>query len=562
MYKPLPIGVDNFEKIIQENYYYIDKTLFIKELLNQKGEVNLFTRPRRFGKTLNLSMLRYFFEDTGNEETNVERRKLFEGLKIMNAGEKYTKRQTSVPVIFLTLKSAKQPNFEMAYASLVDEIIKEYKRHAYMLEGNALNCLECEKYQKIISGKAAAIDYTKSLEFLSYCLKQYHKKNSIILIDEYDVPLENSYFEGFYAKMITFIRSFFESALKSNEHLDFAVITGCLRISKESIFTGLNHLDIISVLNQSYAEHFGFIEPEVDCMLNDFGLSSHKEKVKQWYNGYLFGKTEVYNPWSLIKYTKDMYHENTSFPKPYWSNTSSNNIVKDLVVRADLETKQEIEDLIDGGTIEKEIHEEITYEDIYDTKDNLWNFLFFTGYLKKCGERQNGKAIYLQMKIPNLEVKYVYRNTILDWFNKNIQNQDMTKLITALETGDCDSAGEFITEQLMNTISFYDYKEEYYHGFLAGLLKVSQKYLVKSNRESGLGRFDLTLKTLTVRGQAIILELNVADSFQEMERCCCEALQQIETRKYEQDLVKEGYSHITKYEISFYKKECLVKGGE
>ncbi len=359
--------------------------------------------------------------------------------------------------------------------------------------------------------------------------------------------------------MVSFIRSLFESALKTNGSLKLAVVTGCLRISRESIFTGLNNLDVVSVLNEDYAEYFGFTQNEIDSLLETYAIIDKRDEVKAWYDGYLFGHTEVYNPWSIINYVKDITHKNTEFPKPYWSNTSSNSIVRELIDTADNITKQELEKLIEGGTIEKPVHEDITYADIYKSQDNLWNFLFFTGYLKAVNKSFSEQQIYLSMTIPNEEILYIYKNHIQEWSSQCIKKQDLSGLIKAFEEGNCETASDIITEQLMDTISFYDYKEAYYHGFVAGLLKHNEKYLIKSNRESGIGRYDLILQTKRIRkGRAIILEFKVTDNINKLEQSCKKALEQIETLHYDSDIKKEGYTDIIKYGICFYKKECLV----
>lgn len=560
MKKALPIGYDNFREIIEQDLYYIDKTLLIKEISDGTGKVNLFTRPRRFGKTLTLSMLRFFFEKEYAPDGSLsDNSRLFQGLKIMEAGEKYTGQMGQYPVINLSLKSAKQPNFEMAYQSLVDELAKEYQRHAYILNWEGLLNVEREQYLKIMEKRASDIEYAKALEFLSRCLAKTFGQKAIILIDEYDVPLENAYFAGFYNEMINFIRSLFESALKTNEFLQFAVITGCLRISRESIFTGLNNLEISSILNENYAEHFGFIPAEVEAMLGYYELTEKKEEIKDWYDGYLFGNTEVYNPWSVINYVKAASSHKAAIPKPYWANTSSNSIIRELIERADDTVKQEIENLLEGGTIEKPIHEDITYEDIYKTQDNLWNFLFFTGYLKKVSERLVYDTIQLTLTIPNREVEYIYRHTILEWFQNRIDSMDLSSFYRAIQTGDCEYFAEAVTNQLVDTISFYDYAENYYHGFLCGLLKACPGFRILSNRESGNGRPDIIMKTPSVRGMAIIMELKVVKDFEKMEEGCEQAIKQMEEKNYQAALYKEGYRKFLKYGICFYRKECLVK---
>lgn len=560
--KPIAIGIEYYKEIIDKSYYYIDKTDFIREILDKGGKVNLFTRPRRFGKTLSLSMLKTFFEQDMDVQGNItDNRHYFDGMKISGAGEDYTKHMGKYPVISLSLKSAKQPDFEMAYRMLVDQISSEFKRHRYILSTDVLLEDEQKQYEEIMLRKAGKAEYATALKFLSDCLKKYHKRNAIILIDEYDVPLESSYFTGFYEEMITFIRSLFESALKTNDSLEFAVITGCLRISRESIFTGLNNLKINSILNQNYAECFGFTQGEVEQMLTDYQLAGKTDEVKEWYNGYLFGETQVYNPWSVINYVDTAISNTVAFPKPYWSNTSSNSIIRELIEEADSEVKQEIEDLLAGGTIEKPIHEDITYENIHKTQDNLWNFLFFTGYLKKIKERFEEETIYLTLTVPNKEVAGIYRNTILEWFDKRLKATDLSNLHKAVLEGDCETFANEVSELLLETISFYDYAENYYHGFLCGLLKGCNHYTVASNRESGNGRPDILFKHLSVRGQAVIMELKVVKEFDRMEAGCDEALAQIEALNYGAVLHKEGYRNIRKYGICFYRKECLVKEG-
>lgn len=347
MMKPMPVGVDSFEELISKQYYYVDKSLLIKELLDMKGKVNLFTRPRRFGKTLNLSMLRCFFEDTGDADKNQSYRDLFHRLKIMDAGEAYLRHMGHYPVISLSLKSARQTSFENARYQIPEDIREEFRRHLPVLSSLSLTESEKEMYKKLMEGSAPDAAYDTSLKYLSRCLAKACGQSIIILLDEYDVPLENAYFHGFYQEMTDFILSLFESALKTNEHLEFAVITGCLRISRESIFTGLNHLNMISILDKQYSEHFGFTETEVQKMMQDYGRSSRFPDMKRWYDGYQFGDTEVYNPWSVIKFIYDLTADEQAFPRPYWANTSSNSIVRSLVQKADPNTKAQIERLLE-----------------------------------------------------------------------------------------------------------------------------------------------------------------------------------------------------------------------
>ncbi len=561
MKKALPIGVENFEDIVKSGYYYVDKTMFIKELLDMKGKVNLFTRPRRFGKTLNLSMLRYFFEDTGNEEKNGQNRELFRGLKIMDAGEEYMEQMGAYPVINLTLKSAKQRSLKAAYIKMKEELAEEFKRHKYVLESSRIEDSDKKKYQELADGRAEYEDYSGALKFLSKCLYQATGKSTVILIDEYDVPLENAYFKGFYDEMVDFIRSLFESGLKTNNYLRFAVITGCLRISRESIFTGLNHLRIVSVLDQQYSEHFGFTEPEVLEMMGYYGVESRFSTMKEWYDGYSLGKTEVYNPWSVINYMYDLRASIKAFPRPYWVNTSSNDIIKDMIARADRETKGQIETLLEGGTLDIQVHEEVTYGDMHSSGENLWNFLYFTGYLTKESEYFKESAIFLRTRIPNVEVKTIYQTTILNLFRNRIKKEDFRDLYRAMEGGDADRMQDILNGQLFPTISFYDSAENFYHGFLTGILSQSENYLVKSNRESGNGRSDIMVKSPSLRGRSFILEVKVSGDIDALESDAEKALEQIYEKKYMEELRMEGYRKIDCYGISFFRKDCEVRFG-
>ncbi len=560
-HKPLPIGTDDFKKLISEGYYYIDKTLFIKELLDKKGEANLFTRPRRFGKTLNMSMLRYFFEDTGKEEINAENRKLFDGLEIMSAGEKYLSHMQKYPVISLSLKSAKQPTWELAYESLKESIGNEFQRHNGILSQLQIDT-DREKFNRLQKQKGEPGDYITAIAFLSKCLHEAYGKTVIILIDEYDVPLENAYFNGFYQQMIDFIRSLFESALKTNPHLYFAVITGCLRITKESIFTGLNNFDNVSILSKIYDEYFGFTRKDVDELLVNYDLTDKKEIIQKWYDGYLFGKTEIYNPWSIINYVKALTADPNEVPRTYWSNTSSNNIIHALIERADLSDRMEIEDLIAGGTIEKPIHEEITYEDVYQSTDNLWNFLFFTGYLKNSGLRMIGNQIYLALSIPNIEVCQIYKDKILGWFSDKVEQKDLSILYQDILNGNAPGFQAGLTELLQDTISFYDNAEAFYHGFMQGILGHLRNYIVKSNRESGDGRYDMLIRSLDITKPIILMEFKTAKNFPSLESRAQEALEQISEKEYDREFKNEGYQRSIRYGIAFYKKNCCIKKEE
>ena len=579
--KKIGIGYENYKEFIDEDMYYIDKTMLIYDVIEKGGKVTLFTRPRRFGKTLALSMLRTFFELEYDYDGNViDKKRYFEGKKIMNADDKILSMMGRYPVIKLSLKSAKQPDFYNAFMRLREEIISEFERHAYLEKSEKLsdekkavfksfykNAYEWaqrryenkEEEKEEFSKEVGR--YSTALKTLSECLKLHHNENVIILLDEYDVPLENAYYEGFYKEMVGFIRSLFESALKTNDALERAVITGCLRISKESIFTGLNHLKINSVRDGSFAEGFGFTEKETEQMLNDYGISDKIEEAKSWYDGYLFGNTEIYNPWSIISYVYSVVYDGKQFPEAYWANTSSNRVIKDFVWNADDSMKQELDILINGGTIEKQIHEDITYDDIHESEDNLWNFLFFTGYMKKVSERRdenNEDIIYLTMKIPNIEIRSIYTNQIRGWFERQVKNEDRSVLHKAVLDGDTDAIENYVTGLLEKSISVFDSSESFYHGFFLSLLYGVPNYAPQSNREEGDGRPDIVLYPNRPKDPAIIFEIKTRKKFNEMESGLKEAFDQIKDKKYEEGVLEDGYMGVKSYGICFCKKSCIV----
>lgn len=552
--KKIPIGYDDYKQLIEEDFYYVDKTMLIKDLLDNRAQVQVFTRPRRFGKSLNLSMLQYFFEKPIDGKSN---KHLYEDKLIMKQGEEYTCHQEQYPVIFVSLKSGKQGTFQIAYEMICRDIAKEFSRHAYIMQGLSDN--DKVKYDMFLKEDFSNSEWYGAIAFLSRCLEQYHQKKVVILIDEYDVPLENAYYTGFYDEMVSFIRSLFESALKTNKSLQFAVVTGCLRISKESIFTGLNNIEIISILNDVYEEHFGFTQNDVDKMLEYYNLTERKEIIRCWYDGYVFGKTEVYNPWSVINFVKNLRANINAFAVEYWSNTSSNSIVKDLIYRADRETRQEVEHLIAGGTIRKPIHEDITYEDIYRTQDNLWNFLFFTGYLKMIKMEQAENRRYVTMEIPNIEVQNIYKNQVSDWFREEIKRKDLMPFYTAVTKGDAESLQKELALIIRDSISYMDTYESFYHGMLLGLLIGQNDYKVTSNREAGDGRYDLCMTSLDGMEIPVILEFKVADGRKGLEVAAFRALKQITDMHYDAPLEDDGYEESIHIGIGFYRKMCCVK---
>jgi len=562
--KSLPIGESFFDSMIENGHYYVDKTLFIRDILDKQAKVTLCTRPRRFGKTLNQTMLKCFFEDTarvGGKDT----RSLFRGLNIEEAGERYLEHQGKYPVIYLSFKEGKRDTFERSYNMLRDEIADEFKRHRYISE-KIVDVKKRGLFEKLADGDGTFDEYSTALKFLSECLEDYHGKKAVILIDEYDVPLENSWACGFYNEMINFIRPLMSSAFKDNPHLQFAVITGCLRISRESIFTGLNNLKIISVLNKEYSEYFGFTQNEMDAMLAYYGQESKTQVIKDWYDGYLFGDTEVYNPWSSVNSVSDLRCDTKYIPRPYWVNTSSNSIVCNLIDKANAETKAELETLMTGGTISKIIHEDITYNEVYKNVDNIWNFMFFTGYLKKVGDGRANEdgELTLDLSIPNIELKYIYKTKVQEWFNNRIAEKDLRAFFDAILSGDVAVFQRELSILLAESISFMDSAENFYHGFMLGVLSRLDGYRVKSNRESGHGRGDLALYSVNGREyNAVIFELKPAEKVDMLPAASADALKQIEDNDYAAYWDKEeGYNNILKYGIGFCGKRCEVRKGE
>lgn len=565
------IGYEDYKRIIDDGCYYVDKTLLIKDIIEKGGMVTLFTRPRRFGKTLALSTIKTFFELEYDRNGNVvDNSRYFIDKKIMDADEKTLSMMGSFPVINLSLKSAKQANFKDAFIQLRNEIAAEYSRHDYLAKSNILDDDEKSLFRSLaaptlIDDLKNDEDYEKeirkylvAIKNLSVLLKKHHEKNVIILLDEYDVPLENAYTRGFYDQMIGFIRSLFESALKTNSALEFAVITGCLRISKESIFTGMNNLMINSIRDTGFEEAFGFTQEETEQVLTDYNLPDKIEEARQWYDGYLFGDREIYNPWSIIHYVYGIVINGRKFPEPYWANTSTNEIIKEMVYNADDNMKRELDTLIKGGTIEKKIHEEITYGDIHESEDNLWNFLFFTGYLKKVSERFEGEEIYVTMTIPNVEIRNIYKNQIKEWFNNKVKEIDHTEFQKKVLAGDIKGMESILTGILKKSISYFDSEESFYHGFLLSMLVGTPDYSVKSNREEGNGRPDIVLYPENPTESAIIFEIKIRKKFNEMEDGLKDAYVQIHDQKYEEGILDDGYVGVVSYGICFCKKSCII----
>jgi len=560
--KGIAIGLSNFDQLITQGSYYIDKTLLIKELIDMEAYVTLFTRPRRFGKTLNMYMLKSFFEKNSElSRDNHDKRHIFNGLAIEQAGEQYWRHFARYPVIFLSLKDVKKNAWEGAYAWLTTTVSDEFKRHSYLLEKGKLDKNDVEQYKRILTEKATQKEYENSIRFLSSCLSSYYNEQVVIIIDEYDVPLASAWTGKYYADMIGFLRPFFAAAFKDNAYMKLAVLSGCLRVSRESIFTGLNNFKMVSITSLNYSEYFGFTQQEVDAMLDYYGITSKREEIKEWYDGYLFGNTEVYNPWSVINRVSDLRVSLNVAPEAYWVNTSGNDIVRQLANNATPAAKIELETLMAGGEITKAIHEDITYDEIETNMDNLWNFLFFTGYLKKTGEVvKEGRKIFT-LKIPNVELHYIYERKVSEWFEETIvTNDDNKKLIAALLAGDEETAQTCLSRLLVRTVSFYDTAENFYHGFVTGLLSGSDICLVKSNRESGDGRSDLAMMN-PYELKAIIIEMKIAATFDDLTPRAEDALKQIKERHYSDELYADGYRNLINYGIAFYKKICRIKKG-
>mgnify|MGYP001049536592 FL=1 len=554
-HKPLPIGVEDFKRLVDNGYYFVDKTLMIKELLENKETVNLFTRPRRFGKTLNMSMLQRFFEAT--EKSNAY---LFDGLKIA-AYPEYMAYQGKYPVISVSLKSMKQASYTDAFYMYKNLIAKEYEKHKIILESNQILDSEKEVFQNIMEQRADQNVYLNSIRTLSDILAKYYEKNVIILIDEYDVPLENAYHEGFYDDMTNLIRSCFESALKTNPSLEFAVLTGCLRVSRESIFTGLNNLKTYSITKNKFSQYFGFTQAEMQEILQNFSLEQYAGTIAKWYDGYRFGLTEIYNPWSVLNCIDSYLQNDMVACEPYWSNTSSNRIVKRLIEEANERTKSMVEELINGTPIHTQIFEDVTYGTIDVNQDYIWSFLLFTGYLKIISCETVGDETYYDMVIPNVEIKSIYKNTIRSWFIDHINRDSRTDILESVIHADAEKLEDLLCTWLTNTISCFDEQENYYHGFVTGLVSGFNGYMVVSNRESGNGRFDLVVKQRSRWHHAAILEFKVVEKYNQMTKACEDALKQIEEKDYEASLRDEQYENIAKLGICFCQKRCRVKSG-
>lgn len=554
----LPVGIDGFEKIRRNGFYYIDKTELIEQLFLNWGEVNLFTRPRRFGKTLNMSMLKCFFE-IGTDSS------LFDGLYISEKQTLCEQHLGKYPVIFLSLKGVEGLNFSEAKRRCIQLIRREAERFYYLKDSERLLDLDKKKYHQLLDMKDQPEDVDiviSSIKTLSDLLYKHYGKKTVILIDEYDVPLDKAFQHGYYKEMIYFTRGLLGEALKTNDSLNFAVLTGCLRVSKESIFTGLNNFKILSITDTRFDEQFGFTDTEVRKLLSDYHLEDRFAEVKEWYDGYRFGKADVYCPWDVVNFVDRVKDDPEARPEAYWINTSGNDLVKRFIDKANKTTKNEIERLINGEAIEKELRLDLTYEEIDQSIENLWSVLFTTGYLTQTGRTEKGAY---RLIIPNREVREAFRLQINEWFKKSIftNTERLTAFWKAFEEGDTEGIEQYLNRVLSNSISVFDTKarkeekESSYHNLLVGILTGNADWLVKSNVEAGDGFADIIVETDNPDA-GIVAELKYTKNFDEMRIACRKAMNQIRDRRYQEYLLNDDRRDIRLYGIAFCKKRCCV----
>ena len=552
MQKKLPIGIENFEDMIKENYYYVDKTGLLKQLLNEHGLVNLFTRPRRFGKSLNMSMLKYFFE-IGNDQA------IFEGLEISKDKELCDQYQGKFPVISVSLKGAKAGNYEDAKAMMKYIMAAESRRLYDRMSGDKLSEKQKEQMKSLMSDNMKDTELMTALWILSSILKEYYGKKVIILIDEYDVPLDKAFENNYYNEMIILLRNMLKQSLKTNDNLYMAVLTGCLRIARESIFIGLNNFNIFSITDQYFDEYFGFTDKEVKEILQYYKVPEAFEQTKKWYDGYRFGNTDIYCPWDVINHCRALKVEPDATPQPYWINTSGNYIVKRFIEKANQQTRREIEQLIEGKAIQKEIRLELTYNELDSTIENLWSVLFATGYLTQQGKPQ-GRTYSLI--IPNESIRQIFIEQIQEWFKETTRKDEnrLKDFCKAFEEGNAEAIEEQFNNYLMKTISIRDTfttkKENFYHGVLLGLLSYDPDWYITSNQESGDGYSDIMIEAEQAR-IGIIIEVKYAENIKTLDKACQKALKQIKEKNYDRKL-EEGYETILNYGIACYKKRCKV----
>ena len=547
--KRLPIGVEDFKKMIDKNFYYIDKTDFINDVLHE--EVVLYTRPRRFGKTLNMSTLYYFFSIKQKENAY-----LFNGLNIMKRRDA-VEHLNKYPVIMISLKEMKQTTFEKQlemYSVFIRDIIR---RNQELLESEQINAIDKELLTAYYMGTKNEVSLQTALKFLCECLQQHYHQNVILLIDEYDVPLQSAYLHGYYDQMVEFLRNVFSAALKTNDALEKGVLTGCLRIAKESIFTGLNNFKVNSIFDGDENQQFGFMQNEIDILLEKYDALEYRNNIKEWYDGYQFGGCDVYNPWSVLMYMDRLTNSNNKSPESFWANTSGNDVIYRFIQQGNAEMKQDFDILSSGGMIEKTIKPELTYRELDDT-DNLYSFLLFTGYLKAISKTDTNTY---QLMIPNKEIQYIYTTIFEEWFKQQIRSYQAS-FLEALLQEHVEEANEILNTILFQSMSYFDYDGKYYHGFLNGMLQGKGSYRIVSNQESGFGRCDLAVLPAYNKNRGLLLELKVAKREEDVEKSAELAIQQIKEKQYIEGLHRKGYTDILGYGIAFYKKTCTIKRGK
>ena len=556
MKKRIAIGVSDFREMLTGAYYYVDKTLFIKDVLEDGSKVILLPRPRRFGKTLNMSMLTYFFEKSA-----IDNSALFENLAISQHSDCMDK-QGQYPVIYLTFKDLKHNTWEVTYDSLVEVIYKEYNRHLYLLDSPVLNEMDKIYFNRVRLDQGSEADYTSSIRNLAELLSKHNGKKTIILIDEYDVPIQQAYLKKYYDQLISFLRNFMTAALKDNNYLEKAVLTGVMRVARESLFSGLNNLSVQTLLNRSYSKHFGFIETEVEELLNYYGIESQLEEVRNWYNGYIFGNTVVYNPWSVLQYTQN-WEEGL---QPYWVNTSDNEIVHRLISRGGPALKMELEDLLQGTPVVKTINQNISMGEVEKNDQNVWSFLLFSGYLKPLSRDIIDGEMICSLAIPNREVQTIYRDIVKSWFNDTVHSDFLRTMLKSLTSGQIEVFASHFKEYVQSSFSYFDtggkVPEKIYHAFVLGLLVgLRPNYEIKSNREGGYGRYDVMVIPQDTSQAGIIIEFKSVEpeEVKDLEQAAQQALQQIEAKGYQQELFERGIHKIIKLGIVFRGKEVLVK---
>ena len=551
--KKLPVGIEFFDEMRREDFYYVDKTGLIVDLLANWGKVNLFTRPRRFGKTLNMSMLKCFFEIGGDKS-------IFDGLAVSKEKELCDTYMGKYPVVFVTLKGVDGLNFETAYQALCRIIWNEAVRLNFLKNSDKLDAIERASFERLLNETYTDADIRSSLKLLCTLLEKHYGQKPILLIDEYDVPLDKAYAHGYYDQMIDLIRSMFGAALKTNESLFFAVLTGCLRVSKESIFTGLNNLMVHTISDENFAEHFGFTDAEVRKMLTDYGLEAHYEETRAWYDGYRFGAQDMYCPWDVINYCYALRTSKRAQPKAYWINTSGNDMVRRLINKcADTAAQMDIERLIAGETVSRQLNENLTHSEIDQSIDNIWSLLYMTGYLTAADYPDGNRY---DLRIPNREIRQIYQQQVLSWFKDKTKTETnaLTDLYAAFESGDAQAITEILNDQLLYTISYYDAYESFYHGFLLALLSTCADWQVASNVETGRGRCDILVQRRD-RKLGFVVEVKQVRDPDQLNAACEAAMRQIEEKDYTAVLRRYRVKQILKYGIAFWDKESAVRAG-